>query len=219
MSIRVLIADDHAIVRSGLAMLINAQEDMEVVGMAADGGEAYSLALQLRPDVVLMDLSMPPGENGLTATARIKEAAPEIVILVLTMHEDEGYLFRVLQAGASGYILKSALDMDLLTAIRTVSRGEAYLYPSATKWLIQEFLQRVQRGEDTESFHILSEREQEILTLIAKGYSNKEIAEKLVVSVKTVETHKAKIMEKLHLKTRPELVRYALKKGLLQFEE
>ncbi|WP_018131595.1 response regulator [Effusibacillus pohliae] len=218
MSIQVLIADDHAIVRSGLSMLINAQSDMEVVGTAADGKEAVDKALQLQPHVVLMDLSMPPGENGLIATERLKQAAPGIEILVLTMHDDEEYLFRVLQAGASGYILKSAPDVDLINAIRTVHRGEAYLYPSAAKALIQEFLQRVQKGDDVDGFHVLTDREREILALIAKGYSNKEIAEQLVVSVKTVETHKMKIMEKLHLKTRPELVRYAVKKGLLDFE-
>ncbi len=218
MSIRVLIADDHAIVRSGLSMLIGSQSDMQVVGTAADGKEAYEKALELRPDIVLMDLSMPPGENGLSATQRLKEAAPDIDILILTMHDDEEYLFRVLQAGASGYVLKSAPDMELLSALRTVAQGAAYLYPSATKSLISEFLQRVKKGEDGDSYQILTEREKETLSLIAKGYTNKEIAEQLVVSVKTVETHKAHIMEKLQLKTRPELVRYALKKGLLDFE-
>jgi two-component system, NarL family, response regulator NreC len=217
-SIQVVIADDHAIVRSGLSMLINAQEDIEVVGMATDGGEAVELALKLRPHIILMDLSMPPGENGLSATMRLRELAPEIGVLVLTMHDDEEYLFRVLQAGASGYILKSAPDIDLIVAIRTVYKGDAYLYPSATKTLIQEFMQRVQKGVDTDYFNVLTEREQEILVLIAKGYANKEIAEKLCVSVKTIETHKTKIMEKLQLKTRPELVRYAMKKGLLDFE-
>ncbi|MGZ4030990.1 MAG: response regulator [Tumebacillaceae bacterium] len=218
MSIRLLIADDHAIVRSGLSMLINAQPDMEVIGTAADGGEAFQKALELQPDIVLMDLSMPPGENGLSATTRLRDAAPNISILVLTMHDDEEYLFRVLQAGASGYILKSAPDQDLLTAIRTVKSGAAYLHPSATKSLIQEFLQRVHKGEDVEQFQVLTNREQEILTLIAKGYSNKEIAENLIVSVKTIESHKAKIMEKLHMKSRHELVSYAIKKGLLDFE-
>jgi two-component system, NarL family, response regulator NreC len=217
-SIQVVIADDHAIVRSGLSMLINAQEDIEVVGMATDGGEAVDLALKLRPHIILMDLSMPPGENGLSATMRLRELAPEIGVLVLTMHDDEEYLFRVLQAGASGYILKSAPDIDLIVAIRTVYKGDAYLYPSATKTLIQEFMQRVQKGVDTDYFNVLTEREQEILVLVAKGYANKEIAEKLCVSVKTIETHKTKIMEKLQLKTRPELVRYAMKKGLLDFE-
>lgn len=218
MSIRLLIADDHAIVRSGLSMLIGSQSDMEVIATAADGKEAVDKALELRPDIVLMDLSMPPGENGLSATSRLKEAAPEIDILVLTMHDDEEYLFRVLQAGASGYILKSAPDLDLINAIRTVHSGAAYLHPTATKSLIAEFLQRVQKGQDVENFHVLTDREQEILQYIAKGYSNKEIAEQLIVSVKTVETHKSKIMEKLQMKTRPELVRYALKKGLLDFE-
>ncbi|UOF92799.1 response regulator transcription factor [Fodinisporobacter ferrooxydans] len=215
---RILIADDHAIVRSGLTMLINAQADMEVVATAADGNEAIQKALEWKPDIVLMDLSMPPGENGLTATTRLKEMAPEIHVLILTMHDDEEYLFRVLHAGASGYILKSAPDMDLISAIHTVHQGAAYLYPSATKLLIQEFFNRSRSAEDADGLHILTEREQEILALIAKGYSNKEIAEKLVVSVKTVETHKTKIMEKLHLRTRPELVRYAMKKGLLDFE-
>ncbi|MBO8162818.1 MAG: response regulator transcription factor [Brevibacillus sp.] len=217
MSIRLLIADDHAVVRSGLAMLLEAQPDMSVVDTAADGREAVEKAVRLKPDVVLMDLSMPPGENGLTATARLKELVPEINILVLTMHDDEEYLFRVLKAGASGYILKSAPDVDLLTAIRTVHKGSAYLYPSATRSLIQEFLRRAEDGEEKDSLRLLTDREQEILSLIALGYSNKEIAEQLVVSVKTIETHKAHIMEKLQLKTRPELVRYAMKKGLLDF--
>lgn len=219
MSIRILIADDHAIVRSGLSMLINSQKDMEVIATAADGSEAFDKAMELKPDLVLMDLSMPPGENGLSATTRLHEAAPEIQVLVLTMHDDEEYLFRVLQAGASGYILKSAPDMDLISAIRTIHGGQAYLYPSATKTLITEFIQRAQRGGgDPDSFQLLTDREQEILKLIAMGYSNKEIGEKLFVSVKTVETHKSKIMDKLQVKTRPELVRYAMKKGLLDFE-
>jgi two-component system, NarL family, response regulator NreC len=218
MAIRVLIADDHAIVRSGLGMLLNAHADIEVVGYAADGKEAFEKALEIRPDVVLMDLSMPPGENGLSATARLKEAAPDIQVLVLTMHDDEEYLFRVLQAGASGYILKSAPDLDLIAAIRTVQQGMAYLYPSATKSLIEEFLQMVKNGEEQAKYEILTDREKEVLILIAKGFSNKEIAEQLTVSVKTVESHKAHIMEKLHLRTRPDLVRYAIKKGWLDFE-
>ncbi|BAU29310.1 LuxR family two component transcriptional regulator [Aneurinibacillus soli] len=217
MKIRVLIADDHTIVRSGLTMLINAQENMEVIGEAADGAEAVQKALQLKPDVVLMDLNMPPGQNGLIATGRLKEAAPEIEILILTMHDDSEYLFRVLKAGASGYILKNADDMDLLQAITTVYGGQAYLYPKATKSLIEDFLNRVSLGENIDQYQQLTTREQEVLTWIAKGYSNKEIGELLHLSVKTVEVHKAKIMDKLQLKTRPELVRYAFTKGLLDF--
>lgn len=218
MAIRILIADDHAIVRSGLTLLIQAHADLEVIDTAADGKEAVEKAIQLKPDVVLMDLSMPPGENGIVATTKCKAALPDVQILVLTMHDDEEYLFRVLEAGASGYILKSAPDVDLIHAIRTVASGDAYLYPSVTKSLIEEFLRRVQKGKEKDSYEILTDREKEILSYIAKGYSNKEVAEHLIVSVKTIESHKAKIMEKLHLKTRPELVRYAVKRGLLDFE-
>lgn len=217
MKIRVLIADDHTIVRSGLTMLINAQENMEVVGTAADGEEAVQQALQLKPDVVLMDLNMPPGQNGLIATGRLKEVAPDVEILILTMHDDSEYLFRVLKAGASGYILKNADDLDLLQAIATVYAGQAYLYPKATKSLIEDFLHRVSLGEETDQYQQLTTREQEVLAWIAKGYSNKEIGEMIHLSVKTVEVHKAKIMDKLQLKTRPELVKYAFEKGLLDF--
>lgn len=216
--ITVVIADDHAVVRSGLAMLINSQSDMEVVGVAADGREAVELAIKLRPQVVLMDLRMPPGENGLLATARLQELAPQIHVLILTMHDDEEYLFQSLKAGASGYILKNAPDFDLIKAIRTVNQGEPYLYPSATKSLIEDFLCRRNKGDEKESLNLLTEREQQTLRLVAMGYANKEIGEKLCLSVKTVEAYKAKIMEKLQLRTRPELVRYAMKKGLLDLE-
>lgn len=216
--ITILIADDHAVVRSGLAMLINSQPDMEVVGVAADGREAVELAMKLLPEVVVMDLRMPPGENGLLATARLQELAPQINVLILTMHDDEEYLFQALKVGAAGYILKNAPDFDLIKAIRTVNQGEPYLYPSATKSLIGDFLRRKNKGAEIESFNLLTEREQQTLRLVAMGYGNKEVAEKLCLSVKTVESYKAKIMEKLQLQTRPELVRYAMKKGLLDLE-
>ena len=216
--ITILIADDHAVVRSGLAMLINSQPDMEVVGVAADGREAVELAMKLLPEVVVMDLRMPPGENGLLATARLQELAPQINVLILTMHDDEEYLFQALKVGAAGYILKNAPDFDLIKAIRTVNQGEPYLYPSATKSLIGDFLRRKNKGAEIESFTLLTEREQQTLRLVAMGYGNKEVAEKLCLSVKTVESYKAKIMEKLQLQTRPELVRYAMKKGLLDLE-
>ncbi|WP_378953398.1 response regulator [Pelosinus sp. sgz500959] len=216
--ITILIADDHAVVRSGLAMLINSQQDMEVVGVAADGREAVELAVKLLPEVVVMDLRMPPGENGLVATARLQELAPQINVLILTMHDDEEYLFQALKVGATGYILKNAPDFDLIKAIRTVNQGEPYLYPSATKSLIGDFLRRKNKSAEFESLALLTEREQQTLRLVAMGYGNKEIAEKLCLSVKTVESYKSKIMEKLQLKTRPELVRYAMKKGLLDLE-
>nr|WP_200897045.1 response regulator transcription factor [Pelosinus fermentans] len=214
----VLIADDHAVVRSGLAMLINSQQDMQVVGVAADGREAVELGVKLLPQVVLMDLSMPPGENGLIATARLKELLPEIRVLILTMHDDEEYLFQSLKAGAVGYIVKTAPDFDLLKAIRTVHQGESYLYPSAAKTLIERFLRQGNKSEEFESLQLLTEREKQTLRLVAMGYANKDIAEQLCLSVKTVEAYKARIMEKLDLKTRPEMVRYAMKKGLLDLE-
>lgn len=218
MTIRVLIADDHAVVRSGLAMLINSQQDMQVVGVAADGKEAVELGVKLLPQVALMDLSMPPGENGLIATARLTELLPQTRVLILTMHDDEEYLFQSLKAGAVGYILKNAPDVDLLKAIRTVHQGESYLYPSAAKSLIEGFLRQGNKSEEFESLELLTEREKQTLRLVAMGYANKEIAGQLCISVKTVEAYKAKIMEKLHLKTRPDMVRYAMKKRLLDLE-
>lgn len=215
--IRILLVDDHAMVRMGLKMLLDANPEMEVVGQASEGNEAIVLAEQLAPDVILMDLSMPHGKDGLTATIELKKRMPDVVILILTMHDDDEYLFRVVQSGASGCILKSAPHEELLSAIQTVAAGEAYLYPKATKRLMEDYVTRLKQGENQDTYSILSEREREILSLIAKGYSNKEIGEMLYISVKTVETHKSNLMEKLQMKTRPELVKYAAKKGLLDF--
>ncbi len=217
MKIKVLIVDDHSVIRSGLCMLVNSQDDMEVIGVAANGKEAFDQALALHPDVVVMDLNMPE-ENGLSATSRIKAKNPEIEILILTMHDDKEYLFEVLKVGASGYILKSAQDTDLMNAIRTVHSGAAYLYPNATKAIVGDYLSRIHAGEENYSLHNLSEREIEVLPYIAQGYSYKEISEKLYLSVKTVESYKAKIMEKLNLQTRPDLVRYAMKNGFLNMD-
>lgn len=216
--IKICIVDDHAMVRSGLRMLLDDKEDITVVGEASEGDEAIKLAMQLQPDVVLMDLSMPHGKDGLTATKDLKQQLPQTAVLILTMHDDEEYLFRAIHAGASGYILKSAPHEELLTAIRLVASGNAYLYPAATKRLMGEYLERAHTGEGGTQGETLSEREKEILSLVAKGYSNKEVADQLVISVKTVESHKANVMEKLGLKTRPDLVKYAMKKGLMNFE-
>lgn len=216
--IRLMIVDDHALVRSGLKALLNEGDEVDVIGEAADGDEAIRLAEELRPDVVLMDLSMPHGKDGLTATREMRERVKDTAILILTMHDDDEYLFRAIQAGASGYILKSAPHEELLTAIRTVAEGNAYLYPTATKRLMGEYLEQMEQGVQASPLSQLSEREKEVLELVAKGYANREIAEKLVISVKTVETHKSRVMEKLELKTRPELVEFAIKKGLLTFD-
>jgi two-component system, NarL family, response regulator NreC len=214
--IKILLCDDHAVVRMGLKLLLNNNEDIEVVGEASEGEEAIKLAQELQPNVVIMDLSMPHGKDGLTATSELKKLMPEVAILILTMHDDEEYLFRAIKEGASGCILKSAPQEELLGAIRSVSNGNAYLHPSATKRLMEEYIGSVKQG-NTDIFNLLSDREKEVLTLIAKGFSNKEIAEKLIISVKTVETHKSNLMEKLQMKSRPELVAFALKKGLLGY--
>lgn len=214
---KIIIADDHAVVRSGFMHILNFQEDMEVVATAADGLEAYDQVALHQPDVLLMDLSMPPGQSGLIATGRIKEEFPETKILILTMYDDEEYLFHVLKNGASGYVLKNSPDEELLAAIRTVHAGGIYIQPTMESPLVREFLEKDMDGVETDPYRILSKREIEILPLVARGYGNKEIAEKLFISVKTVEAHKAKIMEKLQLKGRPELVEYALKKKLLNF--
>nr|WP_278187264.1 MULTISPECIES: response regulator transcription factor [Bacillaceae] len=208
--------DDHAVVRSGLRMLLHTNPEMEVVGEASEGNEGIKKALKLGPDVVVMDLSMPHGKDGLSATTELKKLKPEINILILTMHDDEEYLFRAIQGGASGCILKSAPHDELMAAIESVAAGDAYLHPSAQKRLMEEYLGSLKQ-DGSDMYNLLSDREKEVLTLIAKGYSNKEIAEQLVISVKTVETHKGNLMEKLQMKTRPELVEYAVKKGLLGY--
>lgn len=216
--VRILVVDDHAVVRSGLMLLLDSKHGMSVIGEAADGEEALAIACERKPDVVLMDLSMPHGKDGLSTTAEMKKLLPETAVLILTMHDDEEYLFRAIQAGASGYILKSAPYEELLSAIQHIAQGNAYLHPSATKRLMGDYLDKFRNGEHAGTYESLSDREREILTKVAQGYSNKEIAEQLVISVKTVETHKSNLMEKLNLKTRPDLVKFAMKKGLLNFE-
>ncbi|MEY8749933.1 response regulator transcription factor [Alkalicoccobacillus gibsonii] len=215
---RIIIADDHAIVRSGFSMILNYQDDMNVIGLCADGIEAYQMVAKYEPDLLLMDLSMPPGESGLIATGKIKEDFPQTKILILTMHDDDEYLFHVLKNGASGYMLKNAPDEELLLAIRTIYNGGTYIHPNMTTSLVRELVNHHEPSPNSnDPFHILSNRELEILPLIAKGYGNKDIAQLLYISVKTVEAHKAKIMDKLQLKSRPELVEYALKNKLLTF--
>jgi len=213
--IKVLLADDHAILRAGLNMLLNAESDMEVVGEAEDGLAAIQKVEELNPDVVLMDITM-PGLNGLRATKEIIQAHPDVKVLVLTVHDDEGYLRQFLRAGASGYVVKKAVDTELTAAIRAVYRGDIFVYPSLAKVVVEEYLGSPARPErQIKQSHPLSEREKEVLILIAQGYTNKETAEKLYISVKTVETHRARIMEKLQLRTRAELVRYAIQEGFL----
>ncbi|WP_303965446.1 response regulator transcription factor [Sporosarcina ureae] len=215
---KIIIADDHAVVRTGFMHILNFQEDMEVVATAADGLEAYELVAKHRPDIILLDLSMPPGQSGLIATGKIHEDFPETKIVILTMYDDEEYMFHVLKNGAAGYILKNAPDEELLHAIREVYDGGTYVHPSMATSLVREFVTKgPKEADEDDPFKILSKREIEILPLVAKGYGNKEIAEMLYISVKTVEAHKAKMMDKLQLKSRPELVEYALRKKFLSF--
>ncbi|MDB5101574.1 MAG: response regulator transcription factor [Cyanobacteria bacterium RYN_339] len=212
--VRILLADDHSILRMGLKMLIGAAPDLEVVGEAADGEEAVALAQRLVPDVVLMDISMPK-LDGIKATKAIKRVLPGTRVLMLTMHEDDEYLFRTIQAGGSGYVLKKAADDEVLDAIRHVAAGGAFLRPAVTTRLMQDYLERVETGEESDSYNRLTDREREILGLIAGGNTNAQIGTLLVISVRTVESHRANIMEKLGLQNRAELVKYALRKGLL----
>ncbi len=213
--IRIVIAEDHETVREGIKMLIEAQEDMQIVGEAGDGREAIKLAQELTPDVLLMDVSMPE-LNGLVATAKLKRVMPEIKILTLTRHTDTAYLNELLQAGVSGYVLKQSASDELLRAIRAVAAGENYLDPAITGKVFNSFNRKkaTLRGETTGA--PLTERETEILRQIAWGYSNKEIAEQFDISVKTVEAHKANSLKKLNMKTRLDIVHYAVLQGWLQ---
>ncbi len=217
--ISILVVDDHAILRSGLKMLVNSQDDMEIVGETGRGKEAATMASELNPRVILLDLSL-DDMNGLEILSELKSLAPETKVLILTMHDDEGYLHTALESGGDGYILKKAADIELLTAIRAVHRNEIFLDPSLTKAVLKSLYNGYRKEQnDNDSKELLSNRENEVLKLVALGYTNKQIADKLVVSIKTVESHKARIREKLNMNYRSDLVKYAIKKGLLNEEE
>ncbi len=213
--LRILLAEDHETIRDGLKLLVNSQPDMETVGEANNGRVAVHLAQQLLPDVIVMDVSMPE-LNGLQATKQLKQKCPQVKVLTLTRHTDDGYLQQLLQAGASGYVLKQSKSEELLRAIRTVVTGQAYLDPALTEKLITRIRsgRRTARGASPDEN--LTEREVEVLRLIALGYINKEIAARLNLSIKTVEVHKANGMRKMGMKSRADIVRYALLRGWLQ---
>jgi two-component system response regulator NreC len=212
--IKVLLVDDHAVLRAGLTALLDAEDDLHVIGEASNGEDAIELARTLRPDVVIMDLSM-PGLGGLEATRRISALELGVKILVLTAHAEEEYLFPVLDAGGSGYVTKTRADDDLISAIREVSRGEVFLYAPATKLLLQRYQERNDESEAGQ-LQQLSQREREVLALTAEGFSSSEIGERLFISPKTVDTYRSRITQKLGLKHRSEVVRFALQTGLLQ---
>ena len=207
---RILIADDHGIVRSGLRMLLEQQEDIEVIAEASDGAEARDIAIRERPDLAILDVKMPK-LTGLQATREIREQAPDVAVLILSMYDDERYLFEALKAGASGYVLKTQADVDLLEAVRAVERGEPFLTPEAQRALIKDVL-----GQGAGRTDELTPREQEVVKLVAEAHTNKEIAEILHLSEKTVENHRSNAMRKLGMRDRVELVRYAIRRGLIE---
>jgi two-component system response regulator NreC len=216
MAIRLLITDDHGVLRAGLRALLSKEPDLEVVGAAASGEEALRLTSELEPDVVLMDINL-RGESGIESTRRILESRPDARVLMLTVHEDELYLQAALQAGAAGYIVKQAVESELINAIRAVARGEMYVHSTMTRALLA---QTPLVPADTKSpIETLTPRETEVLCLIAQGYTNRQIADILTISVRTVESHRANLTDKLDLHSRVELVRYAAKHGLLNLDD
>lgn len=214
MTIRLLLVDDHAVVRSGLRMLLEGEKDMEIVGEAESAKGALEDAILLKPDVILMDIGL-PDLSGIEATREIKKRIPQTSIVALTIHEDEEYFFKMLEAGASGYVPKRAAPEELLTAIRAAANGQVYLYPSMAKLLVRDYLSG-DRPADEPVTSELTDREQEVLTYLAEGATNEEIATSLVISPKTVARHRENIMRKLNLHSRAELVRYAIRKGIIK---
>ncbi len=215
--IRVILVDDHPVVRVGLRALIEMEPDLAVVGEAGNGVEGVALVEAEKPDVVVMDISMPE-MDGLEATRRIRAGNPEVCVLILTVHAQERYLFPVLKAGAAGYVLKSTVDTQLIDAICTVAKGGAFLYPDAARMLLEDYVHRQESGDTPGGGDLLSEREQEVevLTLCALGHTASQIGEQLALSPKTVETYRTRVMQKLELHSRAELVKYALAHGLLE---
>jgi len=215
MKIRLLLVDDHAVVRSGLRMLLMGEEDMEIVGEAGSAAEALEATRLLKPDVVLMDIGL-PDMSGIEATREIRKQHPHVAVVALTIHEDEEYFFKMLDAGARGYVPKRAAPEELITAIRAAAADEVYIYPSLAKLLVRDYLSQDRSVEQKTALDNLTDREREVLTFLAEGKSNDEIAEVLVISPKTVARHRENIMHKLNLHSRAELVRYAIRKGIIE---
>jgi DNA-binding NarL/FixJ family response regulator len=211
---RIVLADDHALVRRGIRHVLDAEPDLEVVAEAGDGAEALSAALAEEVDLAIFDITM-PRLTGLQAAERVTKQRPDLRVLILSMHDNEQYFFEALRAGASGYVLKSAADRDLVEACRATMRGEPFVYPGAIRALVRDYLSRAARGDATAA-DPLSSRELEVVKLIAEGYSGRQIAEELVLSEKTVERHRSNILEKLGLADRVELTRYAIRRGLIE---
>ena len=212
--LRILLADDHTLVRQGLRRILEEKPEWEVVGEARDGREAVLRTLELKPDVVIMDLAMPQ-LNGTEATRQISRKAADVQVLVLSMHMDETYVLQALRAGARGYLLKDSVDADLLRAVTAVSEGKSFFSPTVAKMMLDDYIRHLEQQGVTDRFELLSDREREVFQLIGEGNSNKEIANLLSLSVSTVETHRARIMEKLDLHNTAEIILYAVRKGFL----
>ncbi len=212
--IKVLLVDDHAIMRDGIRALLSLDDDIEIVGEAGEGKEAIEKARQLLPDIIVMDIAM-PGMDGLEATRRIMKEVPKAKVLILSQHNDKEFILSSIKAGSAGYIPKRALGSELVSAIRALYRGESFLYPSAAAALIRDYREQAQTAD---SYDLLTPREREILKLIAEGHTSREIADMLFISLKTVMGHRTKIIEKLGLRNRTELIKYAMRKGLLSLE-
>jgi DNA-binding NarL/FixJ family response regulator len=212
---RILLADDHALVRRGVRLILDSEPDLTVVAEASDGAEAIAQARAERPDLAILDIAM-PRLTGLQAARELSRILPDLRILILTMYDNEQYFFEALKAGASGYVLKSVADRDLVEACRAAVRGEPFLYPGAVGALIRSYLERVADGEDPAAGRTITDREEEVLKLVAEGHSSKEIADLLVISIKTVERHRSNLLQKLGLRDRLELTRYAIRAGLIE---
>jgi len=209
---KVLLADDHAILREGIRMVLDSQPGIAVVGEAEDGRQAIDMVEKLQPDVVVMDIAM-PGLNGAEATRQIKRRFPYTKVVILTMHENHQYLIQIVNAGATGCVLKRAAGTELVTAVRAAARGESYFSPAIASMVLEDY--RVRLAQDRDEVDLLTEREREVLQLVAEGRTNKQIADLLIVSIKTVQTHRAHIMEKLGVHDRTDLVKYAIRMGMI----
>jgi two-component system, NarL family, response regulator NreC len=212
--IRVLLADDHNLMRRGLRLIVEQQPDLEVVGEAEDGRQAVALSVSLKPDVAVLDIGM-PNLNGIEAAKQITDGESGAAVVILSMHSDETYILRALKAGARGYLLKDSAESDLVRAIRSMAEGKSFFSPAVSKVLLEDYVKKLQRTGSEDSYDLLTPREREILQLIAEGKSNKEVANILQLSVYTVETHRANLVEKLKLKSVPELILYAVRKGII----
>ena len=213
-TLRVLLADDHQLMRSGVRLMLKREPGMEVIGEASDGREAVALAKSLKPDVVIMDIGM-PNLNGIEAAAQMTQDNPQLAVMILSMHTDETYVLRALKAGARGYLLKDSAEADLLKAVHVVAGGKSFFSPAVSKVLLDDYVRKLKRSGTDDAYDLLTPREREVLQLIAEGKSNKDIANLLNLSVYTVESHRSNLMAKLNLRGLPELILYAVRKGII----